>query len=258
MDAKEQEKFSEAAKTWWNAQSSGGAGLLHALNPVRVGYITKHVVPRIVGADLLSTDRPLAGLRVADIGCGGGLLSESLARLGASVVGVDPTEAAVRAARAHASADPLTAGIDYRLSTVDSLAASDEDAGSFDMVCSLEVVEHTPDPDAFVGNCAKLVKPGGALVMSTMNRTQKAWLLAIVGAEHMGRLLPVGTHEWHRFRTPDEMGSAMESEGLKVKDVSGIIFAPHRLKPLSSPSAWSIDSSDTDVNYIMHATRAPV
>jgi len=294
VDPAEQAKFAHAAKDWWDARSTGGAGLLHALNPVRVGYITQQVAPLVaprqtegtaaVGGQQQqrSAAKPLAGMRVADIGCGGGLLSESLARLGATVVGVDPTAAAIACARAHAARDPLTAGITYRHTTVEALgqelnasvAAADDDdndaatssAGSggsgfedprFDLVCSLEVVEHAPDADTFVRGCAALVRPGGALVMSTMNRTRKAWLLAILGAEHVGRLLPVGTHDWARFRTPGEMAAAMEGEGLAVRDVAGIVLRPKALRPLSSPLAWGLDRGDVDVNYIMCAARPP-
>jgi 2-polyprenyl-6-hydroxyphenyl methylase/3-demethylubiquinone-9 3-methyltransferase len=191
VDPAEQRKFAAAAPEWWDPQSTAGAGLLHALNPVRVRYVAERVAPHIVGAPPATPARPLAGLRAVDVGCGGGLLAESLARLGATVVGLDPTAEAVAAARAHAAGDPLTAGIDYRHGTVEALAAAE--GGGFDLVCCLEVVEHVPDADAFVGHCARLVRPGGALVMSTLNRTRKAWLLAILGAEHLGRLLPVGT-----------------------------------------------------------------
>ena len=252
VDPNEQAKFAHAAKDWWDASSTGGAGLLHALNPVRVRYLVEHVLPEI------RTPAAAAGLRVADIGCGGGLLSESLARLGAAVVGVDPTEAAVAVARAHAAPDPLTAAIDYRLTTVEALVdpAEGGEAGGFDLVCSLEVVEHTPDPDAFVRGCAALVRPGGCLAMSTMNRTRKAWLFAIAGAEHLGRLLPVGTHDWARFRTPEEMAAAMEGGGgLCVRDVSGIVLDPFALRSLASAGAWKIDGGDTDVNFIMFGTR---
>ena len=170
-------------------------------------------------------------------------------------MGIDPTEAAIAAARAHAAVDPLTSPIDYRLSTVGGLGDSGE---RFDLVCCLEVVEHTPEPDQFVAACARLVAPGGALVMSTMNRTSKAWLLAIAGAEHLGRLLPVGTHEWSRFRTPAEMQAAMEGpeSNLAVRDVTGIVFRPQALRPLSDPRAWGLNPADIDVNYIMHAVRS--
>eukprot|EP00622_Pseudochattonella_farcimen_P002771 FR737783.1.p1 GENE.FR737783.1~~FR737783.1.p1 ORF type:complete len:205 (+),score=16.67 FR737783.1:2-616(+) len=194
----------------------------------------------------------LTGMRAVDVGCGGGLLSESLARLGATVVGIDPTSLAVDAAIAHAAVDPLTAVIDYRNTTVEHLVASGE---TFDLVCGLEVVEHTLDPDAFVASCAALVRPGGALVMSTLNRNPKSFALAIAAAEYATRLVPPGTHEWQRFRTPQEMTSAMKSAGLVVSKPTGIIFDLAKLLPPTSPDAWVLSETDTDVNYILHATR---
>ena len=165
---------------------------------------------------------------------------------------MDPTPEAIRAASTHAAVDPLTATIDYRNTTVEELVAAGE---LFDVVCSLEVVEHTPDPDAFVAACAALTSPGGSLVMSTMNRNPKSFALAIVAAEYVARLLPTGTHEWSRFRTPGEMQAAMEEAGLTVDGMSGIVFDPTKMQPLSSPRAWTLSDTDLDVNYILHATR---
>ena len=173
VDPNEQRKFTKAAPEWWDARSTAGAGLLHALNPVRVGYIVESVAPHIAAKEGAVTSRttakPLAGLRALDVGCGGGLLSESLARLGAQVVALDPTLAAVEAARKHAAVDPLTRATDYRHTTVDALLSSIQgsaggsaDEEKFDLVCSLEVVEHVADPDSFVASCAGLVRPGPA------------------------------------------------------------------------------------------------
>lgn len=255
VDPDEQRKFSDAAPEWWDSSSTAGAGLLHALNPVRVGYICEQTSRNNIKSKIASSSKPLSGIRAIDVGCGGGLLSESLARLGAKVVGVDPTVAAVDAARYHGRNDPLTSEIDYRLCTVNDLVLSGE---TFDLVCSLEVVEHTPDPDEFVYNCAQLVKPGGALVMSTMNRTMKSWGFAILGAEYLGRLLPIGTHDWNKFRTPSELSNAMSRSGLVVKDTSGIVFDPKALGPLTSSRSWKIDPDDIDVNYITFAIKPPL
>ena len=231
---------------------------MHALNPIRVQFITRTVAPCITSnfsKELAaSAFKPLQGMRAVDIGCGGGLLSESLARLGANVTGIDPTSAAIMAAKTHATVDPLTRPIDYRCTTVDKLVESSE---KFDLVCSLEVVEHTPDPKLFLENCSRLVAPGGAIVVSTLNRTFKAWALAILGAEHIGRFVPVGTHDWSRFLKPSEIQEFIEGSitGMKIRGSSGIVFKPERLYPLESSRAWDLDDKDLDVNFIMFATR---
>ena len=269
--ASESRKFEAAARSWWDPASTSGAGLLHALNPVRVKYISEVVAPTITCDMPRHPGRPLKNLRVIDVGCGGGLLSESLARLGAQVVGIDPTPAAIEEAARHAAADPAIAeAIDYRCATVYDIVheinekapenresgdgAYSED-GLFDLVCCLEVVEHVPEPDRFVAACARLTRPSGALVMSTLNRTLKARAVAVAGAEHFGRFLPVGTHDWSKFRTPEEMTAAMEAGGLIMQDISGIVHSPELGMSVSSPLAWAI-SGDTDINYIMHALRS--
>lgn len=237
----------------WDPNSTAGAGVLHALNPVRVKYIATTVRQKLESVSGHSeSSLPLSGAMVADIGCGGGLLSESLARLGGQVTAIDPTEKAINVAKQHASVDPVTASINYRLATVSDLV---EEGAQFDLVCSLEVVEHTPAPSDFIENCAKLVKPGGALVMSTLNRTLKSYAMAIAGAEMITRIVPIGTHHWDKFVTPEEMRRSMEMGGLHVQDTSGIVLNPLAMRPITSSSAWKIHPTDIDVNYIMYATR---
>ena len=184
----------------------------------------------------------LKGLRILDIGCGGGILSEPLARLGAVVVGADPSEMNIEAAKHHAAQSDLV--IDYRQTTAEELAAAGE---RFDVVLAMEVVEHVTDVNLFVGCCAGMVKPGGLMIAATLNRTLKSFALAIVGAEYILRWLPPGTHQWDRFVTPNELEIAMEQGGLRTIDEQGVIYDLFR-------DEWQI-STDTDVNYMMTAAR---
>ena len=186
--------------------------------------------------------RPLNGLTVLDIGCGGGLVSEPLTRLGARVTGIDPAEDNIAAARAHATVSTLD--IDYRAVTAEDMAAG---GAVFDAVLCLEVVEHVNDPPAFMRLAASLVRPGGILVASTINRTMKAWLLAIVGAEYILRWLPAGTHRWDRFVTPDELARAITDAGLERIAFEGLVYDPFA-------DRWSL-SPDTDVNYFAAAAK---
>ncbi len=187
--------------------------------------------------------RPLEGLSILDIGCGGGLVCEPLARLGARVTGIDPASANVEAARRHAEGQEL--GIDYRVARVEDLVT---EARLFDAVACLEVVEHVPDPGAFLQLCAGLVRPGGLMLLSTINRTLKAYLLAIVGAEYVLRWLPVGTHQWERFVTPAELQRHLQAAGCGAPTFKGMVYSP-------LADAWSL-SDDTDVNYFAAAAKA--
>jgi 2-polyprenyl-6-hydroxyphenyl methylase/3-demethylubiquinone-9 3-methyltransferase len=186
--------------------------------------------------------KPLEGLAILDIGCGGGLVCEPLCRLGARVTGIDPAPDNVEAARRHAEAQGLA--ITYRAGRVEDLAA---EGMAFDAVVCLEVVEHVPDPGAFLKTCASLVRPGGLMLLSTINRTIKAYLLAIVGAEYVLRWLPVGTHQWERFVTPDELTRHLQAAGLAAPRLRGLVYSPIE-------DAWSL-SADTDVNYLAAAPK---
>lgn len=214
--------------------------MLHKFNPVRLAYIREQTAahferdPRQIAC--------LSGLRFLDIGCGAGILSEPLARIGADMVGADAAEANIEAAREHAAEAGLT--IDYRATTAETLA----DAGErFDVVLAMEVVEHVADMPLFVRRCAEMVKPGGLMFAATLNRTMKSFALAIVGAEYVLRWVPRGTHDWNKFVTPEELEAAMAEGGVRRLDERGVIYNPFA-------DQWRL-SDDMDVNYMMVAAR---
>ncbi len=239
VDAAEMERFAALADEWWDPH--GKMAVLHKFNPVRLGYI-RDLATDHFGRDAKRLDC-LKDLRILDIGCGGGILSEPLARLGAKVVGADASEANVAAAKRHAEDNGLS--IDYRCSTAEALA----DAGErFDIVLAMEVVEHVADVPLFVSRCAEMVKPGGLMIVATINRTLKSFALAIVGAEYVLRWLPVGTHRWDKFVTPNELEIAMEQAGLRVIDEAGVIYNLFA-------DRWQL-SDDADVNYMLTAEKA--
>jgi 2-polyprenyl-6-hydroxyphenyl methylase/3-demethylubiquinone-9 3-methyltransferase len=239
VDAAEVARFSALAETWWDPR--GKMAPLHKFNPVRLALI-RDAACRQFGRDSKRLDC-LKDLRILDIGCGGGLLSEPLARLGASVVGADPSDTNIAVAKLHAAASGLA--IDYRATTAEALG----DAGErFDIVLAMEVVEHVTDVNFFVRRCADMVKPGGLMVAATLNRTLKSFALAIVGAEYVLRWLPRGTHQWDKFVTPNELEIAMERGGLRVVDQTGVIYNLFA-------DQWQL-SRDMDVNYTMVAARA--
>jgi 2-polyprenyl-6-hydroxyphenyl methylase/3-demethylubiquinone-9 3-methyltransferase len=225
----ELDKFAELANRWWDPD--GPQKPLHALNPVRLGYVAARA--------------PLAGSRVLDVGCGGGLLSEAMARAGAEVTAIDLGEDLIKVARLHGLESGLT--VDYRLQPVEALA--DEMPGAFDTVTCMEMLEHVPDPGAILEACARLLKPGGRLFVSTLNRTPAAFALAIVGAEYIARLLPRGTHQYRDFIKPSELAAWLRASGLELEDVSGMVYEPWR-------NAARL-SSRTEVNYLACA-RKPV
>ena len=238
VDAAEVERFSALADEWWDPR--GKMAPLHKFNPVRLAYIRDQAVARFE-RDAKRLDC-LKGLRILDIGCGGGILSEPLARLGAAVVGADASASNIAAATQHA--DEAELAIDYRTSTAEALA----DAGErFDIVLAMEVVEHVADVAFFVERCAEMVKPGGLMIVGTLNRTLKSFALAIVGAEYVLRWLPRGTHQWDKFVTPNELEIAMEQGGLRVIDEQGVIYNIFA-------DRWQL-SSDTDVNYMLAAEK---
>lgn len=238
IDPREQAQFGALAERWWDVQ--GPFWPLHRLNGVRVDWLAEQVCVAL-GRDP-RRERPLAGLRLLDIGCGGGILSEAMARLGAAVTGIDVVERNIGIARTHAAGEGLD--IDYRLTSVEALAAG---AGRFDIVLNMEVVEHVADFDGFMTAAAALVDHGGVMAVATLNRTALAWITAIVGAEYLLRWLPRGTHRWGRFRTPGEVEALLAASGLGVSARSGVGVDPlHRRIYLRRSEA---------VNYMLLAGR---
>jgi 2-polyprenyl-6-hydroxyphenyl methylase/3-demethylubiquinone-9 3-methyltransferase len=238
VDPAEIERFSAMAAEWWDPQ--GKFRPLHKFNPVRLGFIRDRIAAHF-GRDV-TAQAPLSGLRLLDIGCGGGLVAEPMARLGASVLGADAAERNIGVARAHAAESGL--GIDYRCTSAEALAAGGE---RFDVVLTLEVVEHVADLNGFLACCGQMVKPGGLLIAATLNRTLKAYALAIVGAEYILGWLPRGTHDWKKFVQPHELAQGLRRAGLTMQDVTGVSYDP-------LADRWSI-SGDTDVNYMMVAVK---
>lgn len=234
IDPQEVAKFEAMAAEWWDP--NGKFKPLHMLNPCRLDYITSQIAAEF-GRDL-SADRPFEGLRLLDIGCGGGLLSEPMARLGATVVGADAAAGNLPVARLHAEKSGLV--IDYRHTTAESLAKAGE---QFDVVLNMEVVEHVSDPQGYMTACQMLLKPGGLMIASTINRNPKSYMMAIVGAEVIMRWLPKGTHEWKKFITPDELYALIEKAGLSPVDRKGFVFNPVLW-------TWSLSARDLSVNYV--------
>ncbi|MCT4556878.1 MAG: bifunctional 2-polyprenyl-6-hydroxyphenol methylase/3-demethylubiquinol 3-O-methyltransferase UbiG [Pelagimonas sp.] len=239
VDASEIEKFEAMAAEWWDPH--GKFKPLHMMNPVRLDYITTQIAAEF-DRDL-TADRPFAGLRILDIGCGGGLLCEPMARLGAEVIGVDAAGKNIPVARAHAAQSDLL--IDYRHTTAEDMAANGE---QFDVVLNMEVVEHVADPLAYLTACQQLLKPGGLHLCSTINRNPKSFAVAIVGAEYVMRWLPKGTHEWHKFITPDELYDLIRKAGLEPVDRKGYVFNPVTWQ-------WRISDRDLSVNYVTAALK---
>jgi 2-polyprenyl-6-hydroxyphenyl methylase/3-demethylubiquinone-9 3-methyltransferase len=234
VDPAEVAKFQAMAEEWWDP--AGKFKPLHQMNPVRLDYITRQIAAEF-GRDLTAA-LPFAGLRLLDIGCGGGLLCEPMARLGATVIGADAAERNIPVARLHAEQSGLP--IDYRHSTAEALAAAGE---RFDVVLNMEVVEHVADPLAYLTACQTLLKPGGLMVCSTLNRNAKSFALAIVGAEWVMRWLPKGTHDWQKFITPDELYDLIRRAGLTPVDRKGMVFNPVSWR-------WSLSDRDLSVNYV--------
>ena len=239
VDAAEIAKFEAMAAEWWDP--NGKFKPLHMLNPTRLDYITRQIAAEF-GRDLAML-HPFAGLRILDIGCGGGLLSEPMARLGAVVVGADAAPRNIPVAQIHAQQSGLT--IDYRHTTAEALAAAGE---QFDIVLNMEVVEHVSDPLAYLTACRQLLKPGGLMICSTLNRNPKSFLMAIVGAEYVMRWLPKGTHEWSKFITPDELYDLIRQAGLDPVDRKGFVF--NKLTWV-----WSISERDLSVNYVTASVK---
>lgn len=242
VDPAEIAKFAAMADAWWDPQ--GKFRPLHRLNPARLTYIRDSCAARF-NRDAKAS-RPLAGLKVVDIGCGGGLLCEPLARLGATVSGIDAGTETIAIARSHAAESELA--IDYREATAEMLAEAGE---RFDVVLSMEVVEHVADPASFISACSQLVAPGGLLIVATLNRTAKSFAFAIVGAEYVLRWLPRGTHDWRRFLRPSELAAMVRGQGLTLNNATGIVYSP-------LGDSWRLSTSDLDVNYMLRFERSAV
>lgn len=238
IDSGEVARFSALAAEWWNPH--GKFGVLHKFNPVRLGFIRDQAAAHF-GRDSKGA-KPFAGLRLLDIGCGGGLLSEPMARLGFDVVAADASEKNIKTASVHAAEQALA--IDYRATTAEALAEAGE---RFDIILNMEVIEHVADLTLFVDSCASMLKPGGLMFVATINRTAKAFALAVIGAEYILGWLPRGTHDWAKFVTPSELEKALTKANLKITTSSGVMFNPLNGK-------WLL-SSDHDVNYMVAAVK---
>jgi 2-polyprenyl-6-hydroxyphenyl methylase / 3-demethylubiquinone-9 3-methyltransferase len=239
IDPTEVAKFEAMAAEWWNP--NGKFKPLHMLNPCRLDYINGQIAAEF-DRDL-ATPKPFAGLRILDIGCGGGLLSEPMARLGATVVGADAAPRNIPVAQLHAEQSGLA--IDYRHTTAEDMAAAGE---AFDVVLNMEVVEHVSDPQAYLTACQQLLKPGGLMICSTLNRNPKSFVMAIIGAEWVMRWLPKGTHDWQKFITPDELYTLIRTAGLDPVDRKGMVFNPVAW-------SWSLSARDLSCNYVTASVK---
>ncbi|MEM6636885.1 MAG: bifunctional 2-polyprenyl-6-hydroxyphenol methylase/3-demethylubiquinol 3-O-methyltransferase UbiG [Pseudomonadota bacterium] len=240
VDPDEIAKFEAMATEWWNP--TGKFRALHALNPVRLDYICDQISVQFA-RDPKIRDR-FAGLRVLDVGCGGGLVSEPMARLGAGVTGIDASGSSLPIARIHAEQSGVK--VDYRQTTVEELMGN---VPAFDIVLALEIIEHVADPAAFIQACERLLRPGGLFVVSTLNRSAKAFALAVVGAEYVLGWLPRGTHDWKKFLTPDELDRLVTGSGLEPVDQKGMVYNP-------LADRWRMSDGDLSINYIASAIKA--
>ncbi len=240
VDPTEVAKFQAMADEWWDP--NGKFKPLHMLNPCRLDYISTQIAAEFDRN--LNDPLPFQGLRILDIGCGGGLLSEPMARLGAQVVGADAAERNIPVAQVHATQSGLE--IDYQHTTAEALAQAGE---QFDAILNMEVVEHVADPLAYLTACRQLLKPGGLHICSTINRNPKSFAMAIVGAELVMRWLPRGTHEWNKFITPDELYDLLRQAGLDPVDRKGFVFNPLGW-------SWSLSDRDLSVNYVTASTNS--
>ena len=232
------DQFSKMAVDWWDAE--GPMALLHQINPLRLKYCRDNLTRHFALDNLVL--KPLTGLNILDVGCGGGLLSEPLANMGATMTAIDASEELIAVAAAHADQQSLT--IKYKVETAEDLAAQ---GALFDAIVSMEVIEHVRDFRAFMKSMASLIRPGGALILATINRTLRSYVQAILGAEYVLRWLPVGTHNWRHFRTPAELGRCLRSAGVELHDITGMHYQPRR-------GEWQL-TPKTEVNYLAYAVR---
>ena len=238
VDNNEVEFFAAISDSWWD--SKGPFKPLHQLNPTRLKFIRGAITDHF-GLDATSKT-PFADLKLLDIGCGGGLISEPMSRLGADMTGVDASEKNIHVARHHAEETGVT--VNYLHTTAEALAETGE---KFDAIINMEVIEHVADVNAYLAACKSLLKPNGIMLLSTINRTAKAFLFAIIGAEYVLRWLPKGAHDWNKFLTPKELQTACEKAGFEASEATGFIFTPFGQK-------WSLSASDLDVNFVMVST----
>jgi 2-polyprenyl-6-hydroxyphenyl methylase/3-demethylubiquinone-9 3-methyltransferase len=228
VDPQEIAKFEAMASRWWDR--SGDFRPLHEINPLRANYIDEH--------------SPVAGRQLVDVGCGGGILAEAMAQRGATVTGIDMGEAPLAVARLHQKESGLS--VDYQHCTAEELAA--KRAGEFDIVCCLEMLEHVPDPGSVIAACADLARPGASLYFSTINRNPKAYVFAIVGAEHILQLLPAGTHDYAKFIKPSELAAWIRDAGLVVEGMTGLTYNP-------LTRHYKLNARDVSVNYMVRAVK---
>lgn len=240
VSSNEVEKFSGMDKDWWDPKKN----ILIPMNTIRIKYIRQMVVQHLATS---SSSLPLEGFSALDIGCGGGLLSESLARLGASVTGLDPSARLVQAAKQHATLDARTRNIDYQGGKTVEDFAEELPFKKYDIVCLLEVLEHSTDAASLLRASSALLKDDGLLFLSTINRTIKSHIGTIIGAEYIMGYVPVGTHDWHQYRSPEEVKDLMNQVGLDEHDVSGMVITK---PPFFGNWSWKLDPSDTDINWI--------
>ncbi|XP_010132905.1 PREDICTED: hexaprenyldihydroxybenzoate methyltransferase, mitochondrial, partial [Buceros rhinoceros silvestris] len=242
VDSTEMRKFQLLAHKWWDEEGEYSA--LHSMNDIRVPFIRDTLLSTRSNYHLGS---PLSGVKILDVGCGGGLLSEPLGRLGASVTGIDPLEDNIRTADQHKSFDPVLAErIQYKSSSLEQIV--EESIETFDVIVASEVVEHVADLEMFIKCCSQVLKPEGSLFITTINKTQLSYVLGIVVAEKIMGIVPEGTHQWEKFVPPEELGRLLESHGFSVKTVNGMLF-----NPLSGSWSWM---ESTSVNYAMHAVKS--
>jgi len=239
VDPEDVERFSRIAAEWWDP--NGKFSPLHKFNPVRLAFIREQALARF-GRDARAR-QPFTGLKLLDIGCGGGLLSEPMSRLGFAVTGVDASERNIAVASAHA--EQVGVAVDYRCATAEELVAEDEAA--FDLILNMEVIEHVVDPGEYLRTCARLLAPGGLMIVASLNRTLKALALAKIGAEYVLRWLPAGTHDWRKFLHPEEIRGYLDGESVEVEGPFGVAFNPLN-------GQWA-RSGDVDVNYMMTVTK---
>lgn len=233
IDPKEVENFSRIADEWWD--ESGKFAPLHSMNPVRIEYIRDKI---------LANFQTIEGVTLLDIGCGGGLISEPLARLGANVTAIDASEKNISVATLHA--EKMGLNIDYRCTTAEELA---ESSARFDVILALEIVEHVADLDLFITSACELLKPNGIIILSTLNRTARSYVMAIIGAEYIMRLLPVGTHTWNKFLRPSELCRPLEKNNIEIKNLMGMVINPISQK-------WRLDDRDLSVNYLVTGKKS--